>query len=709
MSDIKVFKNGVEVDNEGNGVGGTPEPEALDTHLNELSAINPHDAVLHIAGILAEQDRYEIVQFKRITYEARLVEGNLLKSLVIRVDYDGIMKNGEPKKEQVHLAYLDLDEDDQMMFETEGELKEYLDDISEEDNRINEDKVFKIGNLHYLYFTGKSNHPKYLEHIESFKARVEQMGKDAFIESLGDNFDSNGQYIDTREVEDEEVEDLLRQEIKPSSTVDIGDKNLILDDTPKREVPTDTPDEPVSEDTVDVPTEQTDREKLRERIKDNYFPLTASEVIEKVRKQEILMHACISYINGRRQELERIGVTDIYLKDIKIEYDWDDVKLREGEAEHIIHTSKYIRFKLALDIVANYGITADYHEVTWQLSKVKGVPKNSAGEDKIPYVTSPEFKDLVIGAEGLINGFKEGDYYQMNVKGITLYIGKEGEKRFENYVKDAGIKKSDEYQFILRGKRRNEFSVEGNIRQGMEDTREHKANGPEELAQLVARLYKRVMDSERVTNEHLIKLHRMLHLFFQDKTIEFTGKLRVQPTNQPNLQGVWLVRAEGGNFLKGMSNSNRVKKGGIDTDEYLILHPFFIIASNGTYSEVIYNRLNQTMTLSELETTLRYNGYDEINGITTFLTTRNYVRVMATHNAIVNPKTQRLTQAMMKQTGGLLSRGTKNTGRFIANSYREHKRHKRGNRGYGRSNSRQLNTRQPQTGSKSAWRNGGLW
>lgn len=599
----------------------TGETEKKTTQTNDLSSINLSVIIDHVNEELNNKGVHHLNYYLNIRYSTGRFEDNFLTEVNAWVKYRTILKNGKGESDNTYLVTIPLGEDDMMMFDNLQESNEYLSEITQEDMEVKTDEIKDYKGLKYMYFKSDRNDRLIKEEMDNYKDRINQMSDEEYNNLLGEHFDDEGN-LDYREevpVEDKEELDDIRQLEKESQ--------------PKEGVrPKEGGGSSNSEETNQNNPNGNILMEDEMSPEPEYIKVSVEDVITQLRKRDIAMGGTHQYVDRKHENLKSKGVTDVYLKNILFEYEWDRL-------EELNNVSRLIYFYYDLELVTSQGIITDRYTLKVPLDIL------FKGED-VYYVSKGQFKDLIVNTESLIDEFKKEDYFRYLYKGISIYLGTKGGKQYKEYLKENGIKKVQEEK--EQPKLGNETKSNVNLDEADE------VNNLEDMAELVRRVYNDVHSN--VEPAKLKKAYEMFNIFLRKAQKEYKGRINVQPHTK--YEGLWLISAEGGSLLKAVNIGEGTREKNKNKEEHLLLHPFFAIASNGdNISRVIYKRRTTNMSLGDYEAMLVYNGYDELTDIAQFMNLKNYSKVIGFNNKFINDTTKNVGRQASRATGRAIWKG----------------------------------------------------
>lgn len=602
------------------------------TKTTDVSSINLDVILNHVNNELKNKGIHHLIYYMNINYSVGRFEDSFLTEVNAWIKYRSILKNGKGENDNTHLVTIPLGEEDMMMFDGTQDANEYLGEIGAEDMEIKSKGIEDFDGLKYIHFHSEINDRIIKEEFHKYKEYINGLSDEEYNNILGDNFNDKGELDYKVEVPEEDKKELdeIRGKEKEEEEIkedEVRQKNGSGDNTEDDSV--------LSQDDMSPEPE--------------YIKVSVEDVITQLRKRDIAMGGTHQYVDRKHEELKQQGVTDVYLKDILFEYEWD----RLAELNNV---SRLIYFYYDLELVTSRGIISDRYSLKVPLDML------FKGED-IYYVSKGQFKDLIVNTESLVDEFKKEDYFRYLYKGIAVYLGTKGGKQYKEYIKDNGIKKVKEDEPKL-GNRNEQKQID------IEDADE--VNNLEDMAELVRRMYQDV--HTHVEDTKLKKAYEMFNIFLRKAQKEYKGRISVQPHTK--FKGLWVVTAEGGNILNAVNIGDGTREKNKKREEHLILHPFFAIASNGdNVSRVIYKRRTTNMSLGDYESMLIYNGYDELTDIAKFMNLKNYSKVIGFNNRFLNDTTKAFGRQATRATGRAMWKGSVWAGRKLIGSDKKRRRY----------------------------------
>lgn len=583
---------------------GTPEPEDVSkTKTTNLSVIDYKNVLDHINREEIKKDYFRY--YRSISYTPGELRDNFVHKVTAWVEFKAIKENGKVDEEGMSVVDIPLGEDDKMEFSSKKDANDYFEQISKEDSLNKVDEIQEQNGNRYIYFKSEENKEIFDKEVDGWEDHFNELMKSGNIKEY---MDSKGFKPKKKKVDKSQP----KSETKPE------DENEDLNTK-----------EDVKNNTVES---NEDRKNA-----DGYFKMEVDEVISGLRKQDLAIKGVYRFVDIKMQDIKEAGVSDICLKEVMFEYEWDKI---EGIADDV---SQSIIFYYKFDLVTNNGVKNFRLPMRIRLETL-----NNDGK---PYITKEDFGDLIVKTDNLISEIDKKGYHKFVYKGLTVYLGKTGIKDYKTYLKESGIEESNEVQRV------------GNKEVGDE------TNTKEDTITLIKRLYDEVQQRVEPTkhyksNEMLTKFLRMVN---EDK-----GR-PAQVQFNSTFEGVCVVM-ESGTLLK-MDYAMDSKKKGKNSGEVLVIHPFFVIATNGDgVSRVVYKKLTSPMSLHDLESMLVANGYSSLRGISKSLNLRNYSKFKAKHNPVSDVLTRGARSGVTRAVGNAVFKGTKYAGKALIGANKKKRR-----------------------------------
>lgn len=546
------------------------------TKRTNLSIIDSETVLNHINREEIKRDYFRY--YLEVEYYIKEFVDGFVTKVSAWVKYKSIKQNGKIESEGVSIVDIPLGEEDKLYFDSEEEAVDYLELISKEDSTVTGTGE-KNGNR-YIYFKSKNNDEIFKEEIENWES---------FYKDLQDSGELNN-YMTSKGFK-------VKNPVKPKEDKEVGEgKGLEIEE-----------------------------DKSKQLDKNGYYHLGVDEAINGLRDLNLAIKGVNRYVDTNLGVLRDNSVTDIALKNVKFEYDWESIEGISGEVSQSI--IMYYDFEL----LGSQGLYKDTYALKFLLSTIIREGK--------PYLTKEDFGDLIVKTDNIIKEIKNKGYTSFLYKGITLYIGKVGLGEYKTYLKENDI---EDKPMKPKGE-----SEEGEVVRNKKDAIE-----------LIKREYKNV--HQTVNPDRINKSVEMLNAFLVNVNNRYRGKnVQIQFANA--YKGVSNV-VENGSLLGIETQLDGSKNKG----EVLVLHPYFIIAMNGEgLAKLVYRKERTNMSLIELENMLVTNGYESLRGISRALNLRNYSKHRASNNGLSKAIKRGIKSEKTRVVNNAVRKGVRSTGRFL--------------------------------------------